>query len=135
MECEVSLVERPKTIVAFVLTYALSMGVGLTAMLRATLDAPDSMPQSAGIVAIVLVASLALFIGSKIYRGRNWARVLFSVLAVWGFAMTLTGTIPQTGIPRSFLMDLVQGTLQGACVVLLYLKPSRDWFSHRTAAK
>jgi hypothetical protein len=64
-----------------------------------------------------------------IERGRNWARITYLVLYLVGlpfFVLSLLATWRYSLIAAG--SGLVQTLLQTVALVLLFLRPSREWF-------
>jgi hypothetical protein len=79
------------------------------------------------IAALCLVAGLiAIAIGRRLHRGRQWARVLVLVLSALSLAMNVYSLVT-TGVADP-LSGLVLPILY---LVLLNTRPARDWFRHR----
>lgn len=78
--------------------------------------------------------AIAIWIYYKIYQGRNWARILFLVLAVLGVLALL---LPFSGdvlnaVPATTKVIMIAGHLINAAVVyLLFFSPGRHWFRKR----
>jgi hypothetical protein len=80
-------------------------------------------------VACVLIALIA----TKVGAGRNWARWLFVVIYILGSAMYLVLAVlmPEVFLSLPGLLQvsaLVQFTLQTGALVLMFTRPSRQWF-------
>lgn len=77
---------------------------------------------------LVFGGLLALTIGRKIQRGRQWARVLVLVLSV----LSIVGTL-YTGLVRGGNTNALTGLVVPVIyVVLLNLTAARSWFRSRT---
>jgi len=84
---------------------------------------------SAGVCALLGAGWIAVTVLT--YRGRQWARVLLTVVAViWGTLTvpTLSGQM-YGGITTALLAGLQLALLAGA-VIPLYTRPARDYFDH-----
>ena len=82
-----------------------------------------------GIFAIFITLSFTGLLLFKIWRGRNWARLLYIILFFIGapFAFPEFFVVFQKN-PISGVIHLLQLSLQLMAVVLLLQRPSRDWF-------
>ena len=97
--------------------------------------------QTAEYVAMVIGMSIAFLIywwfTSKLKAGRNWMRILITVLTVLAFCMIplLWSVIVKTVVPlySQFPLDIVlsgiQWILSLVVVWLLYTRRSREWFA------
>lgn len=87
--------------------------------------------QSLGFLILVMASSLLFtsFILFMIWRGQNWARLLFIILFVIGVPFSFIGflkTLPLN--PVYAVINLIQISLQMMAVVLLLQHPARNWF-------
>lgn len=76
---------------------------------------------------------VALFFIHFIGKGRNWARVVFLVLALLGlpiFLMQLPNTFKVS--PLAGIIGIVQTGIQYYALYLLFLTPARLWFGRRS---
>lgn len=85
------------------------------------------------VTAVVTAAVIAL-IAAKVSAGRNWARWLFVVIYILGSVMfgVLVVLMPQAFLSLPGLLQvsaLVQFALQTSALVLMFTRPSRQWFS------
>jgi hypothetical protein len=95
----------------------------------------ESGARSAVIVVTVLIlaigvglyAMLALFIG----RGKNWARIVYTVLAVIFLLLGILGMGGDQPI-ASMLLGLVQIVITIATLFFLWKRESSDWLTGRT---
>jgi hypothetical protein len=79
------------------------------------------------IAALALVAGLiAISIGRRVHRGKQWARVVVLVLSAFSLAANVYSLVT-TGVADP-LSGLVLPTLY---LVLLNTRPARDWFRYR----
>jgi len=82
------------------------------------------------IVILVSTGTLA-FLGYNINLGKNWARIIFTVLCGLGLLM-----FPLV-LPETFRLNLIVGILstlqvilQGAAIILLFKSDSRTWYQN-----
>jgi hypothetical protein len=88
---------------------------------------PEGAARLFGLVAVIVAVSgfVAILLGRKVQRGRQWARVLvliLSVLSLAGVAASIAAE--QTVAP--YALGLVYPLL---CVVLLNTRSARSWFA------
>jgi hypothetical protein len=97
-------------------------------MIRSVILAPESYSQPFMLVSGPIILGLYAGLGYKIYMGKNWARLLLALGFVAGSLLMLTKSTPQANPAPIPALQWVQGIIQLACVVLLYVKSSREWF-------
>lgn len=75
---------------------------------------------------------LSAWLVAMIERGLNWARITYLVLYLLIFlpfyALTIWVTLTYTRSPAGALPALAQGTLQLIALVFLFLGPARHWY-------
>lgn len=77
-------------------------------------------------VLLIVAGLLALLLGRRLHRGRQWARVV--VLAVSGASLGVNGW----SLVRTGLADPLSGlVLPALYLVLLNTRPARAWFARR----
>jgi hypothetical protein len=82
----------------------------------------------------VIFAALYLFFAFKMYAGRNWARIVLTVVAalavVSGFTATSTVTVNgQSYSPGNALFGWIGAVLAVAAIVLMFLPQSNAYFN------
>jgi hypothetical protein len=90
-----------------------------------------SDPSSLIILAITF--SVIFFVGYKLGQARNWARYIYLFLFVVGivdFPVLVTAEYKIS--PIVGIMSFCQTAVQLYVLILLFSKPSRDWFRSRT---
>jgi hypothetical protein len=78
------------------------------------------------VLTLVVFTALALLIG----RGKNWARIVYTILgalSVLSLGTTFNGEV----IVASLAVEVVQALLTVAAIVMLYRPDSNAWFSRR----
>jgi hypothetical protein len=81
----------------------------------------------AGVITALWIGTASIV--AMIERGRNWARITYLVLYLVGlpfFVLSLLATWRYSLIAAG--SGLVQTLLQTVALVLLFLRPSREWF-------
>lgn len=70
-------------------------------------------------VIVILILLIELFVLRKMRAGRNWARIVITVLEVLGI-LSLIGGVSTLGIIAAIISVVV--------IVLLWVRPSNDYF-------
>lgn len=87
-----------------------------------------STPGHMMFLGLFVIGSMLFFI-YKIGKGRNWARITFSVMFILGIPLSVSPLIKSlSDYPISGLLGIIQAVLQGIAIVFLFQKPSSDWF-------
>jgi len=94
---------------------------------------------TADVVIACISAALLALVAAKVGAGRRWARWLF--VAVWILG-SFSGMVMLALAPQAFLalpstvqaIGVLQFALQTGALVLLFTRPSREWFSASDAA-
>jgi hypothetical protein len=124
--------ERPKEVTLAVRFLWLSVALGAVGMLMRQLKPSAPAQMFEWLIAAGVVFAIWAWIVTKIARGRNWARILFIVLAIVGLivaAVSLPFTIQvYTAEPLTGILSLVQLILEAATLYLLLTAPARAWF-------
>ena len=129
------LAERPSQIVHATLSFWLSFLISLPLIYRESAQAPEDPVATVFATTFVgLILVLMAVANVAMWRGRNWARIvflIFSVLSVVGFVLELRET------PKSTVIEIVLTVASTALDVvvsyLLFTKPGALWF--RTVQK
>jgi hypothetical protein len=97
------------------------------------------------VVVFGIFAALYLFFAFKMYAGRNWARIVLTVLGALGVLSAVTPTTGsvtvngQTFAATSYGINWVSGILAVVAIVLMYLPQSNVYFreakAHRQALR
>ncbi len=89
----------------------------------------DNFSDPTNLVIIIVSTGILVFLGYDINLGKNWARIVFTVLFGLGFLM-LPLVIPETFRlnPIVGTLSLFQAILQGLAILLLFKSESRDWY-------
>lgn len=94
---------------------------------------------TADVVIAGISAALLALAAAKVGAGRQWARWLF--VAIWILG-SFSGMVMLALAPQAFLalpgtvqaIGILQYALQTGALVLLFTRPSREWFSAQHAA-
>ncbi|WP_405207115.1 hypothetical protein [Aquimarina sp. LLG6339-5] len=88
-------------------------------------------------LAIILISTGTLaFLGYNINLGKNWARIVFSILCGLGFLM-FPLVIPETFRlnPIVGIISAIQAVLQLLAIILLFKIDSRTWYRNEKAER
>ncbi|HYM36520.1 MAG TPA: hypothetical protein VET48_14065 [Steroidobacteraceae bacterium] len=125
---------RPVQVIYAVKLWAVSYIVGLL-VLAANWDYYSKLqPISSLIFGQVLSLALVGWLYYKIYVGRNWARITWLVLVIFGGAMTLSATVRNMVSEMPFAAKahmLIAVGIDGVILWLLFFSPGRTWFRRR----
>ncbi len=75
--------DRPQSIKQFIIFVTIAYGIGLILF---TLDFSKNLPSSGAFVAVLVAFTtvITFFFAYKIWQGRNWARIVYTVLFLIG---------------------------------------------------
>ena len=93
----------------------------------------SSQPTAVIIVGGIIGLAIFAFLVYNVYRGRNWVRILLSVLASVGTVLVIVDLI-SGAIGYSWLEFLGQ-VVSDVSVILLWVAPSRQYFSAMKQAR
>ena len=126
--------KKPQSVVTAVNLLWASLAVGLVVMLMDFQNLTGVAP--AVVTNLILITSYALFafLIFKISARKNWARITFLVLFIFGLLPTLHIVVDDF-IPSAVLggLTVTQIGIQGYAFFLLFTHPSRGWFSKDVA--
>ncbi|RZS44553.1 hypothetical protein EV193_101429 [Herbihabitans rhizosphaerae] len=88
------------------------------------------------------VAAVAVFVGAgiaalfvyKMRAGRNWARIVLTVFAIFG-AMGLFSVLVEAGAPLDMMWDVAQVAFSVAAVVYMFKPESTEYFNQTKRAR
>lgn len=124
--------DRPFTIQIAAILFLISVLAGLPSLLINATYAPAEQSRPVIIVLGVILLGLYLLLGYLMYRRKNWARILFSVLSILGFIMMFTqDPVGQHHIYVKYI-GWFQSVLTVVVFVLLFMPQSNTWFSKRS---
>lgn len=93
-------------------------------------------PIQSTIAVMIITVLVMLFIYYKIWTGRNWARIIFTVFFIIGILPTLL--ILPAEVNRNalvFLASIVQILAQVLAIIYMFLPVSNAWFKSIKQAK
>jgi len=85
-----------------------------------------SQPIAAIVVGGTIGLAIAAFLIYRVYRGRNWVRILLTVLAILGTILLIVDLI--SGAIGYTWLDLIGVVMSDVSVILLWVAPSRRYF-------
>ena len=117
-------------ILCVVLAYWLVSGVAQTVYATVTPPLSRSIVYAFGLAGVCVNA----FFIYKIFKGRNWARVIYSVFVLLAVLFAVRGFAAFLGrSPAWAMLSLVGHLAQAVALVLLFTKSSGAWFKPRGA--
>lgn len=75
----------------------------------------------------IIFSSAALLIW-LISKRKNWARWIFVIMTIVGVPMTIEPILNFSNEPVMSMFNLISTVINLMAVILLFLKPSREWF-------
>ena len=131
-----TLSEKPKYIRNAVILICLSLVVGVFKV-ALDYDFLSSLgPIQGTAITMAITVFIMLFLAYKIWQGRNWSRITFSVLLIIGIypAVLLMPAEAERSI-AVLLGSALQTLSQVAALILMYLPVSNNWFKSVKAEK
>ena len=119
---------RPQQIVHAIALLWISGGLGVAA---SVLEAQRTAESGAAIAFVLLtVLGLMAVMTVGLWRGRNWARVLYAVLVALSLATFLStwGTVERPGVEVA--LEAVSFVADAGSFVLLFTQPGSLWFQY-----
>jgi FtsH-binding integral membrane protein len=120
---------KPEKIrIAIKLLY-ITLGIGaLRSIMEASVNTQIASPVFVMLITFCVLGIMWLLI-YKIGKGRNWARITFLVLFVIGVPFSVLPLLRSLAAnPISGLLGIGQTVIQIIALVLLFQKPSSNWF-------
>jgi len=120
---------RPQKVTTAVTLLYVSLGIGAFRLIfeapRMSEIAPPEVVIPGSIAGLAIMALFIYLIGT----GRNWVRITFLVLVIAGIPFSVQPLLQSLAAnPVSGALGIGQAVLQIIALVLLYQKPSSDWF-------
>jgi hypothetical protein len=83
-----------------------------------------------GVIAgvVLLFGLITIFLGRKLQRGRQWARVIVLMLSV----LSLVATVVSVALQQRVDASIAGVAYPVLCLILLNTRAARSWFSYRT---
>ena len=124
------LAERPRRIVQATALLWISLVLGLASVWFESQT--DPLPFPAMLALLALVLTLSVVINVAVWRGRNWARILYAVLTVMAIGLFPFDLATRSSV--SIALDVVAYAIDAVIVFLLFTKPGSLWFRYASAA-
>lgn len=120
--------ERPKDVKLSVRLMWLSLVLMLvTAPFAATIKTAGAAIASTGVTVIFLA-----FLFYMVWRGRNWARIIFLVMFLFGLIpVVLYSMHSLTTAPLLVASSMIQTMLQAAATYMLFTAAAKPWFQKK----
>ncbi|GAA4844396.1 hypothetical protein GCM10023201_39300 [Actinomycetospora corticicola] len=108
----------------------------------ANIGSATTIASVVGLVVTVVVAAVFLWFGLRVRAGANWARITTAILAGVGILFSLGGAVTSLvapvpvaagGVPS--VLQLVTAVLLVGYLVLLFRKPSSEYFASRAVPR
>jgi hypothetical protein len=94
-----------------------------------TEDAARSAAIVGAFIGLLIGAGLYLLLGIFIGKGRNWARIVYTILGALGIIFGLIGLVSGGTPVLMLVLSLVSVALTAAAIFLLWKPESSAWFS------
>jgi hypothetical protein len=120
------LAERPRRIVQATTLLWISLVLGLASVWFESQT--DPLPFPAMLALLALVLTLSVVINVSVWRGRNWARILYAVLTVMAIGLFPFDLTTRSSV--SIALDVVAYAIDAVIVFLLFTKPGSLWFRY-----
>ena len=123
---------RPKVITTAIRILTLSIAIGLLMSLVRVAQQVSGAPLILAILIVSAFFGVFLFLVSRIWAGRNWARIVFLILVLIGLPFAIPNYIAELRknvLSGSVSMLIVILQLLGT--YLLFTKNSNTWFRAR----
>ena len=118
---------RPMAILQAIALLWISSGLGFAASLSEVSDSQDALIVS---VLVMVVLAVALTVG--IWRGRNWARIVYLILVL----LSLTNLVSTWGLterpPFEVALEAVSFVADAGSFFLMFTSPGSLWFQSAT---
>ncbi|MBL0729936.1 hypothetical protein [Piscinibacter sp. HJYY11] len=139
VEAEREVAERPRQVrwASVLLWLSFTLGTAVTAhelhQTVTTADPSEFAPAATAAIAVFTFAFLALnaFLNVMIYKGRNWARIAYLVIAVLGVAFLFFPTEEEATSLTHLVGYAVGSTLDLIAMALVFTRPGALWFRRR----
>ena len=118
------LAERPLQITLAIVLSSVSLLIVVVSAALPYSSQPVQQAIETGLWALVIAAGVVDNLA--VWRGRNWARVVYAVVTVLGLLNVLLELSARPA--ASVALDLVSLVLAGGVVYLLFTKPGSLWF-------
>ena len=124
--------DKPKSIKLTIILIVVSWLASLISILIIASKVPELMPNTiAKYISFAVTTVLMLWLAYKINKGRNWARIVYSVLVFISLINTFINFQQFSLMPFEFaLLSAVTNLSQLSVLLLLFAKSSNVWFKN-----
>jgi hypothetical protein len=120
--------ERPRQIVHATALLWISFVIGMASAWVQSQTNPEPLPPLAMVALLAFALTLSIVINVAVWRGRNWARILYAILTVIAIVSLPFDLATSSGV--SIAMDAIAYVLDAVIVFLLFTKPGSLWFRY-----
>lgn len=92
---------------------------------------PEEYSRPLMIAVSLVFPLLMIWFGYELFTGRNWARLLYTVLIVAGTVLMLRAPAQNVFHPAVRYIGWVQNLLQGLALIFLYRRDANLWYRRR----
>jgi hypothetical protein len=108
--------------------------VGIAPVVKITKSSGMLTPVIGYVITAALIIGLFALIAVKVYAGRGWARWVYLALYLMVASLIVVSMVVRPDLwlarPRLDLAkEFIQFVLQTAPVILMFVRPSREWFA------
>ena len=124
--------DKPKSINLTIILIVVSWLASLISILIIASKVPELMPNTvAKYISFAVTTVLMLLLAYKINKGRNWARIVYSLLVLINLINTFINFQQFSLMPFEFaLLSAVTNLSQLGILLLLFTKSSNVWFKN-----
>lgn len=110
---------------------SIALGIINPIIVQLTTDT-ESLSNPMNLAIVLISTGILAFLGYNINLGKNWSRIIFTVLCGLGFLM-FPLIIPETFrlSPIVGIFSAIQAILQLLAIVLLFKSESRNWYRNK----
>ncbi|MBB1440663.1 hypothetical protein H5202_18715 [Shewanella sp. SG41-4] len=122
--------DKPKSINITIILIVVSWLASLVSILIIASKVPDLMPNTvAKYISFAVTTILMFWLAYKINKGKNWARIVYSVLVLISLINTFINFQQFSLLPFEFaFLSAVTNLSQLGVLLLLFTKSSNVWF-------
>ncbi|MFT4246016.1 MAG: hypothetical protein QM571_05805 [Micrococcaceae bacterium] len=80
------------------------------------------------IVVNILLIALFLFIGYRMYKGKNWARIIVTLVSIFQVVSIFTAIAQFSTAPAEMAIQILIGVIAIFSWIPLWLKPAQEYF-------
>ncbi len=126
-------IPRPREVTVAVRLLWLSFALGLSSGLE-RMEWVDVMESTVGLVVMGVYSGLLVWLILKIARGRNWARVVYTILLLLSYVSICSGWytyfLAYRGHAELVALDVLDTLSDIAGLYFLFTRAANAWFKH-----